>query len=113
MMTLIPVAELTPRQRQNGIAALTTSTFFSWAGFFLVISLMAVNDVDHLGWAAGSVGIVLALRQLTQQGLATFFGVLCDRIGPKPSIATGMLIRAGGFVAMAFSHSFWPVLGSA
>jgi DHA1 family multidrug resistance protein-like MFS transporter len=56
---------------------------------------MAVNYVDHLGWAAGSVGIVLALRQLTQQGLTTFFGVLCDRIGPKPLIATGMLVLAG------------------
>lgn len=78
-----------------------------------MIPLMAVNHVDHLGWAAGSVGIVLALRQLTQQGLTTFFRVLCDRIGPKPLIVTGMLIRAGGFVAMAFSHSFWPVLGSA
>lgn len=74
---------------------------------------MAVNHVDHLGWAAGSVGIVLALRQLTQQGLTTFIGVLCDRIGPNPLIATEMLIRAGGFVAMAFSPSFWPVLDSA
>ncbi len=113
MLAMTAVADLTARQRRNAIAALMISTFFSWAGFFLVIPLMAVNYVDHLGWAAGSVGIVLALRQLTQQGLTTFFGVLCDRFGPKPLIATGMLIRAAGFTAMAFSHTFWPVLGSA
>ena len=74
MLALIPVADLTIRQRKQGIAALMISTFFLWAGFFLVIPLMAVNYVDHLRRAASSVGIVLALRQLTQQGLTTFFG---------------------------------------
>ncbi|MGB3304584.1 MAG: MFS transporter [Thermomicrobiales bacterium] len=112
-MTTIALTDLTPRQQRHGIAALMTSTFFSWAGFFLVIPLMAVHYVDHIGWAAGSVGIVLALRQLTQQGLTTFFGVLCDRVGPKPLIATGMLVRAAGFAAMAVSESFWPVLAAA
>ena len=38
------------------------SSFFSWGGFFMVIPLMAVHYVDHLGWAAGTIGIILALR---------------------------------------------------
>jgi hypothetical protein len=58
MMALLPVAELTSRQRRNGIAALMTSTFFSWAGFFLVVSLMAVNSVrpSRLGGVIFDIG---------------------------------------------------------
>lgn len=113
MLSTIPLDALTDAQRRRGIVALSISTFFSWAGFFLIIPLVAVHYVDHLGWAAGTVGIVLAARQFTQQGLTTLFGVLSDRIGPKLLICTGMLVRAAGFAAMAAAETFWPVLGAA
>jgi DHA1 family multidrug resistance protein-like MFS transporter len=90
--------------------ALMVSTFFSWAGFFLVIPLVAVHYVDGLGWAAGAVGIVLAIRQLSQQSLTVIFGMICDTVGPKPLICAGMLVRALGFVAMAWAESFVAVL---
>lgn len=110
MLRTISPCDLSRSERQRGIQALMVSAFFSWAGFFMVIPLMAIHYVDHLGWAAGSIGIVLALRQFTQQTLTTFFGVVCDRIGPKPLICGGMLIRAGGFLAMARAETFVPVL---
>lgn len=113
MPSTIPLDALTDPQRRRGIVALSISTFFSWAGFFLIIPLVAVHYVDHLGWAAGTVGIVLAVRQFTQQGLTTLFGVLSDRVGPKPLICTGMLVRAAGFAAMAAADTFWPVLAAA
>jgi DHA1 family multidrug resistance protein-like MFS transporter len=113
MLSTIPLDALTDPQRRRGIVALSISTFFSWAGFFLIIPLIAVHYVDHLGWAAGTVGIVLAVRQFTQQGLTTVFGVLSDRVGPKLLICTGMLIRAAGFAAMAAAETFWPVLAAA
>jgi DHA1 family multidrug resistance protein-like MFS transporter len=106
----IPLDALTDEQRRRGILALGISTFFSWAGFFLIIPLVAVHYVDNLGWAAGTVGIVLAARQFTQQGLTTLFGVLSDRVGPKLLICVGMLVRAAGFAAMARAETFWPVL---
>ncbi|MGC4192707.1 MAG: MFS transporter [Thermomicrobiales bacterium] len=109
----IPVERLSDRQRRNGLTAVMISTFLSWGGFFMVIPLVAVHYVDHLGWAAGTVGLVLAARQLTQQGMTAFFGVLADRIGPKPIVVTGMLIRAAGFLAMAYASAFWPVLFAA
>jgi DHA1 family multidrug resistance protein-like MFS transporter len=109
----IPIDRLSERQRRNGIAAIMISTFLSWGGFFMIIPLVAVHYVDHMGWAAGTVGLVLAVRQLTQQGMTAFFGVLADHIGPKPIIATGMLVRAAGFFAMAYAGEFWPVLFAA
>ena len=113
MLATIPLDSLSDAQRRKGIVALAISTFFAWGGFFLIIPLVAVHYVDNLGWAAGTVGIVLAARQFAQQSLTTLFGVLSDTVGPKVLICTGMLIRAAGFAAMARAETFWPVLGAA
>ncbi|MCO5225918.1 MAG: MFS transporter [Thermomicrobiales bacterium] len=113
MATLLTIDQLTPTQRQRGLIALMTGTFFSWGGFFMVIPLMAVHYVDHLGWAAGTIGIILAVRQFMQQGFTTIFGILADRVGPRVLIAAGMFTRAIGFVVMGFAESFAFVLGAA
>lgn len=113
MATLLTIDQLTPAQRQRGLIALMTGTFFSWGGFFMVIPLMAVHYVDHLGWAAGTIGIVLAVRQFMQQGFTTIFGILSDRVGPRVLIAAGMFTRAIGFAVMGFAESFAFVLGAA
>lgn len=110
--TIAP-ASISSAQRRRGIHALMISNFFAWAGFFMVIPLVAVHYVDHLGWAAGTVGIILALRQFCQQGLTTLFGIVCDRVGPKPLICAGMLVRAIGFAAMAYAGTFTTVLVAA
>jgi DHA1 family multidrug resistance protein-like MFS transporter len=79
-------------------------------GFFMVIPLMAVHFVENLGWAAGTIGIILALRQFFQQSVTAFFGALCDRIGPKPLLLGGMALRVVSFVLLGLSETFWPVL---
>ncbi|MDB5046259.1 MAG: transporter, partial [Deinococcus sp.] len=83
-----------------------------WGGFFLVIPLITVHFVEGLGWAAASVGIVLGVRQLTQQGLTVFGGAWADRIGPKPLILAGCLIRTLGFGWMGFAGSFGMLLAA-
>jgi DHA1 family multidrug resistance protein-like MFS transporter len=57
--------------------------------------------------------LVLAIRQLTQQGLTLFGGVLADRLGARGLICVGLLIRAGGFASMAWASTFPLLLGSA
>ncbi|WP_137937670.1 multidrug efflux MFS transporter MdtH [Chitinivorax sp. B] len=79
-------------------------------GFYVVFPLISIHFVDHLGWAAGLVGLSLALRQFVQQGLGIFAGSLADRYGAKPLIVSGMLLRAAGFVCMALATSFWWLL---
>jgi DHA1 family multidrug resistance protein-like MFS transporter len=76
-------------------------------GFFVVFPLISIRFVDQLGWAALMVGIALGLRQLVQQGLGMFGGAIADRFGAKPMIVTGMLMRAGGFAAMAVAQEPW------
>jgi MFS transporter, DHA1 family, multidrug resistance protein len=94
---------------RRGLRVLLVSTFFAWGGFFLIIPMISVHYVDGLGWTAGAIGLVLAVRQFMQQGLTPFSGALADRFGAKPLIAIGMLVRAVGFGAMAFAATY-PLL---
>ena len=79
----------------------------------MVIPMISVHFVDGLGWTAGAVGLVLAARQLFQQGLTPLSGVLADRLGAKPLIAIGMIVRAVGFAAMGFAETYELLMISA
>jgi DHA1 family multidrug resistance protein-like MFS transporter len=84
-----------------------------WAGFFMVIPLISIHYVDQMGWAAASIGVVLAVRQLTQQGLTPISGMLADRFGAKGLICVGILLRVAGFASMAWADTFELLLLSA
>jgi DHA1 family multidrug resistance protein-like MFS transporter len=98
--------------RRRGLLAILAGNFFMWGGFFMVVPLISVHYVDDLGWAAAAIGLVLAARQLTQQGLTLFGGALADRIGAKGLICAGLLVRALGIAGMAWANSFALLLGT-
>ncbi|WP_215781973.1 multidrug efflux MFS transporter MdtH [Paludibacterium sp. B53371] len=79
-------------------------------GFYMVVPMVSLHFVDQLGWAAASVGLALGARQLTQQGLGLFGGMLADRFGAKPLIIGGMLLRALGFALMAVAQAPWVLV---
>jgi DHA1 family multidrug resistance protein-like MFS transporter len=101
--------DLSEGARRRALRALLALTFFTWGGFYLVVPLISVHYVEQLGWAAAAIGVVLAARQFTQQGLSVVSGVVADRFGAKWLIAGGMVLRAVGFGAMAFAASY-PLL---
>src|SRR5687767_1231434 len=105
--------ELTQSARRRGLATLLATTFLMWAGFFMVIPLISIHYVDKLGWAAASIGAVLAVRQVTQQGLTPVSGMLADRFGAKGLICVGLLLRVVGFASMAWADTFGMLLMSA
>jgi MFS transporter, DHA1 family, multidrug resistance protein len=104
---------LSDATRRRGLIVILGDTFFMWGGFFMVIPLISVHYVDDLGWSAASIGLVLAVRQLTQQGLTLPGGMLADRVGAKWLICGGMLLRAAGFACMAWANTFPLLLASA
>lgn len=106
---MLAATEISEASKQRGLISLLITTFFMWAGFFMVIPLMSVYYVDKLGWAAASIGLVLAVRQFTQQGLTPISGMLADRLGVKALILTGVLLRVAGFASMAWADTF-PLL---
>lgn len=87
--------------RRRGLIVLLATTFLMWAGFFMIIPLLSVHFVDGLGWAAASIGLVLAVRQFVQQTLTIVSGALADRFGAKQLILAGLIVRTIGFAAMA------------
>jgi MFS transporter, DHA1 family, multidrug resistance protein len=72
-----------------------------WVGFFMIAPLLSIHFVDELGWAAASIGLVLALRQFVQQTLTVVSGALADRFGAKQLILLGLVVRTIGFAGMA------------
>src|SRR4051794_8574739 len=75
----------------------------------MIIPLLSIYYVEKLGWAATTIGVVLAVRQFTQQGLTPISGVLADRFGAKGLILAGLLLRTIGFGALAWADIF-PLL---
>jgi DHA1 family multidrug resistance protein-like MFS transporter len=95
-ITLLPRAV-----RRRGLVVLLATTFLMWAGFFMIVPLVSIHFVDGLGWAAASIGLVLALRQFVQQTLTVASGALADRVGAKRLILLGLIVRTIAFAGMA------------
>lgn len=98
-------------ERRRGLSVLLFDTFLMFGGFFMLVPLISVHYVQDLHFAAASIGIVLAARQMTQQGLTLFGGALADRWGVKGLICCGLAIRTLSFGALAWAHSFGALLG--
>jgi MFS family permease len=68
---------------------------------------------DHLtngaGIAVWTVGLILGVRNFSQQGMFLIGGTLADRLGYKPMIMLGCALRTAGFALFALSTSV-PVL---
>jgi len=100
-LSALPLTPLPRPVRRRGLIVLLATTFLMWAGFFMIVPILSVHFVDDLGWAAASIGLVLALRQFVQQTLTVVSGALADRFGAKHLILLGLVARAIGFAAMA------------
>ena len=98
--------------RERGIFVLYANTFLMYGGFFMVIPLISIHYGSNLGWAGGTIGAVLAVRQVVQQGLALIGGIVADRIGARLPIVLGLLIRAVGFGWMAFAETPITLFGA-
>jgi DHA1 family multidrug resistance protein-like MFS transporter len=96
--------------RRRGLAVLLADSFLMMGGFFMLIPLISVHYVEDLGFAAVAIGTVLAVRQLTQQGLTLFGGALADRIGAKALICWGLAIRTVSFAGLAWANTFGLLL---
>ncbi|MGH2353768.1 MAG: MFS transporter [Chloroflexota bacterium] len=95
------------------MAVLLANSALMSAGFYLLIPLLSVHLTQNAGFSGAAAGAVLAVRQLTQQGLMPFGGALADRVGYRPIIALGMLVRALGFFGFALGDDLSVVLLSA
>ncbi len=89
----------------TGVWALLIDSFASNFGFFLLMPVLAVYLTRDLHWAAWVAGLILAVRQFSQQGLAPWGGAWGDRLGYRAAVVLGMEVRAVGFLLFAVAHS--------
>ncbi|WP_338849221.1 MFS transporter [Massilia sp. W12] len=97
--------QISEQERTRGLHALLLYTFLMVTGFAMLMPLVSVHFVSNIGMAAAAVGGALALRQMTQQGLALLGGMLADRFGLRLMICLGVLLRALGFASLAFANN--------
>ncbi|WP_261986994.1 MFS transporter [Actinomadura sp. HBU206391] len=69
-------------------------------GFYMLMPYLAGHLAADLGKAAWTIGLVLGVRNLSQQGLFLLGGTLADRLGYKPVIVAGCTLRTGGFALL-------------
>ena len=74
-------------------------------GFYMLMPFLAQHLAGTLGLAAWAVALVLGTRNFSQQGMFLLGGMLADRLGYKPLIVAGCLLRTVGFAALGFVDS--------
>ncbi|MEZ0067275.1 MFS family permease [Streptacidiphilus sp. MAP12-20] len=79
------------------------------AAFYMLMPYLATHLAHGLGLAAWAVGLVLGVRNLSQQGLFLIGGTLADRLGYKRVMMAGCLLRTAGFVLLGVATDL-PVL---
>ncbi|MEU0352761.1 MFS transporter [Streptomyces sp. NPDC006237] len=65
--------------------------------FYMLMPYLAAHLSGSLGLAAWAVGLVLGVRNFSQQGMFLIGGTIADRLGYKAPIMAGCLLRTVGF----------------
>ncbi|MEU8328599.1 MFS transporter [Micromonospora sp. NPDC048839] len=78
-------------------------------GFYLLLPFLAGYLADDVGLSVAVIGIVLGVRNLSQQGLFLLGGSAADRLGARGVIIAGCALRAVGFALFAVGTSL-PLL---
>ena len=79
-------------------------------GFYMLMPYLAAYLGGSLGLAAWAIGLVMGVRNFSQQGMFILGGTLADRLGYKPLIVAGCLLRTAGFGLLVVAHSLPIVL---
>ncbi|KUM76293.1 MFS transporter [Streptomyces curacoi] len=81
-------------------------------GFYLLIPYLATHLGENLGMSAAVVGIVLGVRNLSQQGLFIIGGSASDRLGARGVIIAGCGLRTVGFALFALGDGLAVLLAA-
>jgi MFS family permease len=74
-------------------------------GFYMLMPYLAQHLAADVGLAAWTIGLILGLRNMSQQGMFLIGGTLADRLGYKPMIMAGCALRTVGFTLFGLSTS--------
>ncbi|NUP37504.1 MAG: MFS transporter [Streptomyces sp.] len=81
-------------------------------GFYMLMPYLAAHLSGTLGLAGWLVGLILGVRNFSQQGMFLVGGTLADRLGYKPLIIAGCVLRTVGFAALGLVDSLPALLAA-
>lgn len=100
------------RSYDRAVQLLMVNQFTINLGFYMLMPYLAAHLSGTLGLAGWIVGLVLGVRNFSQQGLFVVGGTLADRYGYKPLIVAGCVLRTVGFAALGFVDSLPALLAA-
>ncbi|MEV3987336.1 MFS transporter [Streptomyces sp. NPDC049837] len=81
-------------------------------GFYMLMPYLATHLAGPLGLAGWLVGLILGVRNFSQQGMFLVGGTLADRLGYKPMIIAGLVLRTVGFATLGLVDSVPALLAA-
>ncbi len=84
--------------------------FLRMLPLFMVLPVLAIAENDYQGTTPQLLGLALGVYGLTQATLQIPFGMLSDKFGRKPIIATGLIIFILGSLLAAMSESIYGLI---
>ncbi|MFE7529317.1 MFS transporter [Kitasatospora sp. NPDC057542] len=80
--------------------------------FYMLMPYLATHLADDLHLAAWTVGLVLGVRNLSQQGMFLIGGTIADRYGYRVPVIAGCLLRVAGFALLGWVDSLPALLAA-
>ncbi|MET7714448.1 MFS transporter [Streptomyces sp. NPDC005407] len=93
------------RTYERSVQLLMVNQFTINLGFYMLMPYLATHLAGPLGLAGWLVGLILGVRNFSQQGMFLVGGTLADRLGYKPMIIAGMVLRIVGFATLGLVGS--------
>ncbi|MFE2309983.1 MFS transporter, partial [Streptomyces sp. NPDC059411] len=92
----------TTRSFPQPVRLLMINQFAINLAFYMLMPYLAAHLAGELGLAAWAVGLVLGVRNFSQQGMFLIGGTIADRHGYKTPIMAGCLLRTAGFALLGW-----------
>ncbi|MFD3947510.1 MDR family MFS transporter [Streptomyces sp. NPDC058579] len=93
------------RSYERSVRLLMVNQFTINLGFYMLMPYLAAHLAGPLGLAGWLVGLILGVRNFSQQGMFLVGGTLADRLGYKPMIIAGLALRTAGFATLGLVES--------
>jgi DHA1 family multidrug resistance protein-like MFS transporter len=87
--------------------------FVAYFTFFLFVPFISTYFSNSVGFTLSFIGVILAIRIISQQGFMTVGGYLADRYGYKRIAIIGFILRGIGFMSMGMTTNPYLVLVAA
>ncbi|KUO14998.1 MFS transporter [Streptomyces dysideae] len=100
------------RTYDRSVQLLLLNQFTINLGFYMLMPYLAAHLSGTLGLAGWLVGLVLGVRNFSQQGMFLVGGTLADRFGYKPLIVAGCVLRTAGFATLGLVDSVPALLAA-